>query len=212
MRDFYAVPKVAEWIDSKALEDDDFEWLKSELGMSPIQSQHQQQSHDLLSTSFDDPPHDDELTRSVVIVSGAGMCEVNGIYSFHSLLHDAGMYRRTGKYQGQEVEYSLYRCKIDSWTLRWFISIVPDGCEPGNESDLDFYFAPASQRDGAGHVSSIRPPTSRWQAIEPKYDPAPSVTCTYDASDDSDKEDSMAVAEDEDLFVSGSLPDTPESP
>jgi hypothetical protein len=49
-------------------------------------------------------------------------------------------------------------------------------------------------REGSRNDNDPKPPTSNWEAVESKYRPAPTIVCTYDGSDDSDGEDSLAAA------------------
>jgi hypothetical protein len=49
-------------------------------------------------------------------------------------------------------------------------------------------------REASRNDNDPKPPTSNWEAVESKYRPAPTIVCTYDGSDDSDGEDSLAAA------------------
>jgi hypothetical protein len=206
LQDFYQIPAVAEYVDSKAVEDSNFSWLKSQIGISAVGASGNTEGEYV-------GPAYDECKKSVVVVSGAGMREVDGIYHFHRMFKNCGLFRKTGKYGSDTVLYSLYRCTMDNGELRWYISIVPDHREPGSTADIDFYCSAVAYREGSRHDNDPKPPTSNWEAVESKYRPAPTIVCTYDGSDDSDREDSLAVADDDDdLYNSSSVPGTPGGP
>lgn len=75
------------------------------------------------------------IRKSVAIVSGAGMGEVNGVYEYRELFNKAGLYQLSSTYQGQPVTFVMYKCKINNTTAKnkfqWFISITPEGLKTG---------------------------------------------------------------------------------
>lgn len=203
LQDLYLLPSVSDYIDSEAVEDPNFIWLKAQIGLTSVSNVS---SGDV---GFEGPLYE-ECKRSVAIVSGSGMAEIDGMYQFHSMFKNCGLFRKQGTNGKETVVYSIYRCSMDTGELRWYISIVPEHQEPGSTADIDFYFSPVSYREGSRHDNDPRPPSSNWEAVEVKYRPAPTIMCTYDGSDDSDREDSMAVTnDDEDPYNTSSLSGTP---
>lgn len=181
----------------------------------------------------------DEMTRSLegtsLIVSGAGAWEVDGRYTFLSILNGAGHFRKTTKYADETIDVSIYRCRMQNGSMRWFISIVSENREPGTEHDTDFYYSPVVTQDTSHNDG--RPPLTRWIAMDVKYEPIPSLVIASslssskprldlddgrsdDEENDSDREneDSMAVIDDDneleysDTYGYGSAPGTPQSP
>lgn len=201
------IPTVAEYIDNKSSNDSDFSWLKSQMIGSSVIGNSSSTDVEYIGPGYD------ECKKSVVVVSGAGMRNADGVYQFHSMFKSCGLYRKAGKYGNDAVVYSLYRCAMDNGELRWYISIVPDHREPGSTADIDFYCSAVSYREGSRNDHDPRPPASNWEAVDNRYRPAPTVVCTYDGSDDSDRDDSLAVVDDDDdLYNSSSIPGTPGGP
>jgi hypothetical protein len=147
------------------------------------------------------------VRNTVVIVAHAGVVEINGEYMFKDVKCDAGYYSRRGSYQGVEVDFTLYKCSLKNGGFQWFISITPEGKEPGTSADTDFYYASAKPADNL--------PAPFWLRMNPdptqvSRDPAPSVSCmrtditesmeerpTRTRSDsDSDKDSFMMVGDD----------------
>lgn len=112
------------------------------------------------------------MRNSVVVVEHAGVVEVNGEYHFRDVRHNAGCYVRKGIYAGKEVMFTLYKCSLKNGGYQWFLSITPEGFEPGTTNDIDFYYALARPQD--------KLPPSVWLRMNPdpqrlSRDPAPSV-------------------------------------
>jgi hypothetical protein len=112
------------------------------------------------------------VRNTVVLVSGAGVPEVNGEYQFVSIKFNAGYYGRRAMYAGKEARFTLYKCSLKNGGFQWFISITPDGSEPGSNMDIDFYYA-----QGKAHE---RLPPEYWMRMNPdphRYsrDPAPAL-------------------------------------
>jgi hypothetical protein len=84
---------------------------------------------------------DNTIKTSFVTVEGAGSAEVNGRYEFHAFKHNAGVYKREGIFQNKPVNFLLYKCPVQNNGSQWFISITPEGNEPGTRHDIDFYYA-----------------------------------------------------------------------
>ncbi len=114
------------------------------------------------------------VRNTVVLVEHAGIPEVNGEYHFTDVRYNAGFYTRRGRYMHKDVQFTLYKCSLKNGGFQWFLSITPDGMEPGTSSDLDFYYAQAKPQD--------KLPATHWLRMNPdpqriSRDPAPSVTC-----------------------------------
>jgi hypothetical protein len=114
-----------------------------------------------------------EVRETTVRVSGAGVPEVNGDYTFRDVRHNAGFYVLPTVYHGQDVIFTLYKCSLKNGGFQWFISITPPGKEPGTADDIDFYYALAKAHDIL--------PRTQWYRMNPdpqKYsrDPAPTTT------------------------------------
>jgi hypothetical protein len=221
LHELYTLPQVAEWIVARGdTGDADYQWLASQLSRTPLTSSSSvppavRAKADALAAS---------LEGTVIIISGSGAWEVDGRYTFDRVLNGAGMFRKAVKYEGEEAEVLIYRCKMQNNSLRWFISIAADQ-EPGTDSDTDFYYSTAGV--GPQDSNDGRPPTTKWTSIDRKYDPTPSLSIIIaagpasvkaqsayddgrsdDEDDDSDHEDSMAVIDD-DFPYTQSGPGTP---
>lgn len=79
-----------------------------------------------------------------VVVTGAGFSEVNGAYVRNGN-HTNGYpkYKKSGHYEGREVEYTVYRMDEGRNTDKWFISLWGGQLDGEDEygSDYDFYFS-----------------------------------------------------------------------
>jgi hypothetical protein len=104
-----------------------------------------------------------------ISVEGARVEAVNGVY--HRVdTFNVGIYSKIGLYQGKNQEFSLFRCNVSSGTLRWYISIVPFGEQPGTSTDIDFYCVDKSETD------PDFPPSTGWTTESEGCDPSPSVS------------------------------------
>lgn len=118
----------------------------------------------------------DLVSSTIVRVEHGGVHEVNGDYLFNEVRYNAGSYARRGTYRGNEVIYTLYKCSLKNGGYQWFLSITPEGMEPGTTNDIDFYYASAKNSD--------KLPPSFWMRMNPdpqqhSRDPAPSVNCIF---------------------------------
>jgi hypothetical protein len=106
----------------------------------------------------------------IIVVENAGIPEVNGEFSFVGIKNNAGSYARSGIYHNKEVKFTLYKCSLRNGGYQWFISITPEGMEPGTTNDIDFYYCPAKIQDFAA-------PTHGWNKLNSNHtrDPAPKV-------------------------------------
>jgi hypothetical protein len=134
--------------------------------------------------------HEEGGKRLVILVAGAGVPEVNGIYHYHSIFQSACMFKNKCKYQNKvNTEFSMYRCKMDDGSSRWFISIVPENREPGSDDDVDFYTA-SPYHYKIGQDDDFMPPQSKWIPVRSEetifHYPSPTVTCSYELVDESD--------------------------
>lgn len=100
-----------------------------------------------------------------MILEQAGNPEINGEYHFVNVKCNAGFYVKKGQYQGQDVRFTLYKCSLRNGGFQWFISITPEGMEPGTSSDLDFYYAIAKPQEIL--------PVSPWATINGHHVRAP---------------------------------------
>ena len=109
-----------------------------------------------------------------VEVSNAGLPFVNGVYRFVNFKSNAGSFSRIGLYEGNTANFTLYKCSVNNGGFQWFISITPDGTEPGSSKDTDFYFCQASQ-DLLGNTL----PPKQFQALQSDtlVEPGPQVLC-----------------------------------
>lgn len=126
---------------------------------------------------------EDCVQTAIVEVSGAGIPEVNGEYTFRRISRDAGCYSKQGTWLGAPVDFSIYKYKVTSHPggedSQWFISASPSGAELGGKDDIDFYYA-INDRD-ALYEGRILPPVQF--IIDAKYretrSPPPKVYSRY---------------------------------
>lgn len=114
------------------------------------------------------------VKNTEVEVSNAGVPAVNGIYRFVNFKNNAGHFNRIGTYEGNAVNFTLYKCTVNNGGFQWFISITPDGIEPGTAKDTDFYFCQASQEP----LGNTLPPRA-FQPLQAGtlFEPGPHVVC-----------------------------------
>jgi ubiquitin carboxyl-terminal hydrolase 9/24 len=115
--------------------------------------------------------HDDiqNYRSEEIIVHGAGVDTVNGLYVRKGMIDGVGRYVKKGVWKGLECQFSIFRCEISDNTKHWYISIVPGGTRPGINSDIDFY---STLSDLQG---SEFPPSSNWEAKTEGKVPCPKV-------------------------------------
>ena len=83
--------------------------------------------------------------KGSVVVRGAGLDVVNGIYIRHSEKWDSvDQFIKRGLFKDASCEFTLFRCFLSDNTRRWYISIVPENSHPGTNADVDFYSCTAS--------------------------------------------------------------------
>jgi hypothetical protein len=107
----------------------------------------------------------------MVVVEGAGKGEVDGEYTFMTLKNNAGSFERRGMHNGLLSRFTLYKCSLKNGGFQWFISLTPDGQEPGTTQDIDFYYAIAKNTD--------KLPGGHWSCLSSTLplEPAPRVEC-----------------------------------
>lgn len=135
-----------------------------------------------------------EVKHTILIVENAGNHELNGEYIYTNIKQNAGYYSRIGKYNNAIVRFTLYKCTLRNGGFQWFLSITPDGLEPGTSSDTDFYFAPAKPSDILPTIGSS------WCKISGPHvrDPVPRIRkIRTPINEDSDSEDEDEVQQDE---------------
>jgi len=135
---------------------------------------------------------DTAIRNTVVLVTHAGVPECNGEYTFHSVRYHAGFYARKGVYRGKEELFTLYKCSLNSGGYQWFLSITPEGMEPGTKHDIDFYYAHAKPQDrfpatiwfrmNPDPVKCSRDPPPTMQFIRTDLPPLPVTTTTTAAA------------------------------
>jgi ubiquitin carboxyl-terminal hydrolase 9/24 len=131
---------VAKWLDQHRSH---WSWMEPENGpeMNPQQSRgdhsvrrggnrHQNMSDD--DDDFDDDDDDEpycfdprENEHEEMIVSGCGIPDINGRYKKIGHCDEVPKYSKTGRWEGKEEDFMLFRCKLSDNTRRWYISIVP---------------------------------------------------------------------------------------
>jgi hypothetical protein len=111
------------------------------------------------------------VNLTMVMVEGAGKNEVDGEYTFVALKNNAGSFERHGVYNGQAARFTLYKCSLKNGGFQWFISLTPEGLEPGTTQDTDFYYAIAKNAD--------KLPGTHWCCLSSahSWEPAPRVEC-----------------------------------
>ena len=116
--------------------------------------------------------NEDKLVRTATIrVQGAGYKDINGDYTFSKMRYNAGSYVKPGTFNGQPIEYTLYKCSVQNGSFQWFISIAPEGKELGTNNDIDFYYAQC-RVDVVDMLTQALPPNV-WALAQNKIDTVP---------------------------------------
>jgi len=159
---------------------------------------HHQQSDSDMNAGVNDSEDDDDDSRGYpmpydqvdyvngtkVIVSGAGVKAINGIYTRSGSFDGVAKYQKNGIWKDKEETFSLFRCKLSDQSKRWYISIVPKNIQPGTNKDLDFYSA-----QGRNEFSEY-PPEKWMTAMGEGIDPPPTLTWKRDVVPDVDEDPS----------------------
>jgi ubiquitin carboxyl-terminal hydrolase 9/24 len=109
-----------------------------------------------------------------IVISGAGLDAINGIYHRDGEFDGVGKYTRKGTWKGMEEAFSLFRCNVSNNTSHWYISIVPVGVQPGTNTDIDFYSAPVNPQN------PNLPPIHGWTKANEGIPPSPVVEVRHD--------------------------------
>ncbi len=128
-----------------------------------------------------------EHRSGTVVVKGAGMSEINGNYTSTRIFDGVPKYTKSGLYENQHREFTLFRCPLSDGSRRWYISIIPPNQKPGTNKDIDFYFCPSA---GVQHEL---PHEGNWEPISKDASLVPAPTVTVELKDD-DLEDSQRVS------------------
>lgn len=149
---------------------------------------------------------DETVSNKIILVSDAGVSEVDGQYLFVKMHNGAGMFEKDPTmYNGRIVSFTIYRCPLQNKKHSWYISYTSDGNLPGTTSDVDFYSAPALYQEGRPETNDPLPPTSNWTVISVGgLEPVPNIDILEGDGVDIDSDRSMVVIDDE----SSSQPDT----
>ena len=122
------------------------------------------------SSSVDQQSVEPGLGSLNIRVQNAGSAIVNGIYEIMGTHDRVKVYSKQIVWEGSRKTISLFRCRIRSYTKRWFLAIVPEGEVPGTNMDIDFYSAPLNS------MNPNVPPGSGWVIGDAGEPPFPTVT------------------------------------
>jgi hypothetical protein len=111
--------------------------------------------HEMIDAGYADA--EKILSETVIVVTGTGWA-TDGRYTFAKLFKGAGVFEMKTEYEGRQVQILIMRCQLKNKTLRWFFSIVPEGKNPGTETDIDFYSSQVQ--------SGALPPTTGWVSVK----------------------------------------------
>ncbi len=124
-----------------------------------------------------------EYKPGSVLVRGAGMAEVNGVYTSTRKFDGVPKFSKLGMYNSEQREFSLFRCVLSDQTRRWYISVIPPNMKPGTNKDIDFYFCPATGMENETPHEGNWEPSSKDSGLSP----APTVEWINDDLDDSQR-------------------------
>jgi hypothetical protein len=103
-------------------------------------------------------------------VSNAGNTDVNGLYVRDGHCEGVGKYSRNGEFKNNKCRFSLFKCNVSNNTQHWYISVVPDGRDPGTVQDTDFYSASVT-----AEYENL-PPSGGWNKCNEGLHPPPTLT------------------------------------
>ena len=115
------------------------------------------------------------------IVQGAGHEAVNGEYHRVDNFEGACRFSRKGRHNGNIALFSIFMCNVSDSTQHWYISVVPNGSNPGTCNDIDFYSAPV------GNGQCDVPPAHGWLKAGEGIDPSPTIEFLYNNNDSNDQ-------------------------
>ena len=94
------------------------------------------------------------------VVESSTIPEFNGFYEVSSAYDSAPTYKKTGKYCGEEVDFTIWRRpRSDTNREQWCISIVPSGHDPNSDDAIDFFSADSES------TTKGQPPMFGWVAL-----------------------------------------------
>jgi len=108
---------------------------------------------------------EEECCRGAVLtLSGAGVPEVDGEYTFVSFRKQAGCFRREGTWKdGELYTFSIYLCPVTSNQggvgddSQWFVTAAPRGSLFNSKEDIDLYYGRVN-KDWLAIEGRILPP------------------------------------------------------
>ena len=112
-----------------------------------------------------------------VVVSGAGLEDVNGTYFLQSRDPESVFIKDFVNTDGDKVVITLFCCQLRTGKHAWFISI-PDEEQPGTDRDVDFYRSQGTEEAQRQPV----PPKTGWIIMRngPGIEPAPTLSFLFD--------------------------------
>ena len=99
---------------------------------------------------------------SRVIVEGAGATQVNGEYALAGVHDGVGTFAREVVVGHRITTFTLFRCRLEDTTRRWFLSVVPSWASaPGTAQDFDYYEVATGNL--VGEMPHRFPPRAGWR-------------------------------------------------
>lgn len=127
-----------------------------------------------MNESDDDDSRVDEYPEPSEVlnirVSNAGNTDVNGLYVRDGRCEGVDKYSRNGEFKNKKCRFSLFKCNVSNNTQHWYISVVPDGRDPGTVQDTDFYSASVT-----AEYENL-PPPGGWNKCNEGLHPTPTLT------------------------------------
>ena len=129
-------------------------------------------------------------------VEGAGRREINGTYQRCGEHDGVSKYIKPSSFDGQSVDFLLFRCKLTDGTSRWYISFVPKNTHPGICVVYAARLSPGSAE--VDHSHSI-PPRDGWIAIPSNGGASPAPTVYPPAMESTEDVTFIGVKQPEDI-------------
>ena len=127
------------------------------------------------------------VPSGVLQVQGAGIAQVNGIYTRTGSWDQVDLYTKHVIFEDREEVFTLFRCRLSDNSKRWYISIIPRNNNPGTSKDIDFYMATANN-----NVREV-PHNYTWMSARAKDgDAPPTVVWKQEIGLSDDEEDPAA--------------------
>jgi hypothetical protein len=96
-----------------------------------------------------------DSSDSRIILKGAGISEVNGVYHYVGDFHGRPMFSKEGIFEGESCIFAVY-CFTVGKISAWQISCYPPGHRPCSDGELDLYNSKSSNSRGS------MPPRKGW--------------------------------------------------